>query len=602
MKKLIDKRQMGLPYDSLLNKAIVRLASMILGINQLNDLYSRIGDKKGLDFAQGVLDELGVVIECDEPRRLRNIPGEGPFIVVANHPYGALDGLILIVLIASVRPDVKFLGDFLISQIDELSQFFLPVSGFKKSAGKDISGVRTAFRHLSQGHPLIVFPAGEVSSFQKGFRKFEDREWSAAMGKFIQRAGVEVIPVYIGGRNSLKYQVAGKVHPLMQTLRLPRELLNKRGQSVSVVFGSPVPESRVKALEGGNKMRDYLRANVYCLRAMLPESEYNEQQEGSSREQEIDGNLSDPLFSNPQIEQEMRALQACGLMKTVGDLSLFIADDFQIPHIIRGMEQLPEADGKEGSREQLFSGGSEGIYRYLLVWDSQIDGVVAAFRLGYGDKILTSRGFDGFYSYRKFEFKKGLNEVLRQSIELYQTYMRPDYPKATQASLLLWSGILNVWLTAPHYRFLIGAIELSADYSVSAKRLLVDYIRANHWNGELAAFVLPRNGVSMLGSPVADPKLIRGIQTDQEIDKLIRDTDVSGKGMPVVLKKYLQYGGQVMGFNLDRSKHDALGVLLVLDMQCVPLKIVRKMEQEMGELSVLEIFREGGHPLLAESE
>ena len=113
MKKLVEDSDLGSPYTTALNKAVVKMAQSLLGINKINDLYSKVSDKQGVEFAQAILDQLGVVIKCDD-QRLKQIPAKGPFVIVANHPHGALDGLLLIVLIARIRPDVKLLGNFLL--------------------------------------------------------------------------------------------------------------------------------------------------------------------------------------------------------------------------------------------------------------------------------------------------------------------------------------------------------------------------------------------------------------------------------------------------------------------------------------------------------
>lgn len=271
MKKLVDNSDLGIPYTTVLNKAVVKLAQSMLGINKINRLYSEASGKEGIDFARAVLDQLGIVAETDAGR-LGFIPEKGPFVLVSNHPHGALDGLLLMVLVARIRPDVKFLGNFLLTKIDTLNEFFLPVDPFDAKNGRNISGVRRAVEHLKAGRPLVVFPAGEVSTYRKGFSKIEDKPWSRSVSKLILRAGVPVIPAYIEGCNSLIFHLLGKIHPMLRTVRLPLELINKKGRSVAVAFGSAVPAKLLKEIGSAESVSDFLRANVYCLRSVLTDT------------------------------------------------------------------------------------------------------------------------------------------------------------------------------------------------------------------------------------------------------------------------------------------------------------------------------------------
>ena len=135
---------------------------------------------------------------------------------------------------------------------------------------------------------------------------------------------------------------------------------------------------------------------------------------------------------------------------------------------------------------------------------------------------------------------------------------------------------MHVLLENPSYRYLMGPVTMPSGYAVAAKWLLVDYVKANHWNSELARYAVPRNGVGALGRAVVDEALVRSIRSADAIDKLVRDVDPAGQGMPMLMRKYLQLGGRVMGFNVDPAQGDALDAMLILDLQEVPkAEIVR---------------------------
>ena len=191
-----------------------------------------------------------------------------------------------------------------------------------------------------------------------------------------------------------------------------------------------------------------------------------------------------------------------------------------------------------------------------------------------------------------------MQDVLRQSIELGRSFVVQEYQRRSQTLLLLWRGILQVLMRNASYRYLMGPVGMSGGYSMAAKWLLVDYIRANHWNAELAKYVVPRNGVRALGRPVVEAALIRGIRSDEEIDKLIRDVEPTGQGMPVLMKKYLQLGGRVMGFNVDPLLGDALDAMLILDLCDVPKDKVDMVAREFPGEKVYDRFRAAGNAQL----
>lgn len=616
MKKLVDNSDLGIPYTTVLNKAVVKLAQSMLGINKINHLYAEAYDKEGVEFAQAILDQLGIVVESDA-ERLDFIPKTGPFVLVANHPHGALDGLLLMVLVARIRPDIKFLGNFLLTKIDTLNEFFLPVDPFDAKNGRNISGVRRAVEHLKGGSPLVVFPAGEVSTYQKRFSKVEDKPWSKSIVKLILQTGVPVVPTYIDGRNSLIFHLLGKIHPMLRTVRLPLELTNKKGQSVSVAFGSPVSAKMLKDIGNVDQVSDFLRANVYCLRSVSTDTSAVAEDTEVLRRAALSRlrmrkkrkivvaksaasevvQAVDPVL----LGRELDSIAADRMLVRVGDMCLFCAPTSDIPLTMREIARLREVTFRavgEGTSMELDSDEYDDLYEHLFIWDAEKQAIAGAYRIGFGDVLLDNRGFEGFYTYTLFEFSRHLNDVLRQSIELGRSFVVPEYQRRSQTLLLLWRGILHVLLRNPSYRYLMGPVSMSGGYAMAAKWLLIDYIKTNHWNADLAKFVVARNGVGALGRPALDAELIRGIVSAEQIDKLIRDVEPSGQGMPVLMKKYLLLGGRVMGFNIDPLFNDTLDAMLVLDLCDVPKDKVDMVAREFAGENVYERFRAVGNTKL----
>ncbi len=185
-------------------------------------------------------------------------------------------------------------------------------------------------------------------------------------------------------------------------------------------------------------------------------------------------------------------------------------------------------------------------------------------------------------SYGRFEFSRHLARVLRQSVELGESFVAPDYQRRTQVLLLLWKGIMQVLLSHPSYRYLIGPVSMPTGYSVAAKWMLIEAIRAQYWNVGLAKLVFPRSGIGALGRAVLNPELIGGVRGLEEIDKLIRDIEPTGQGVPILMKKYLQLGGKVVGFDVAPQTGSALETLLILDLCDVPQERIDQVAREFS--------------------
>ena len=178
---------------------VAKFVMHIMRLNKINKLYADVYNDDPQEFLERLIEALGVTIEINE-EDLQKIPATGSFITISNHPFGGLDGIILIKLLSKVRPDYKVMANFLLKKIVPIKDYFLGVNPFEHR--KDISsagGLKEALRHLSEGKPLGLFPAGEVSAYQADSNSVEDKEWSQSVLKLIRRANVPVIPIYFKG-------------------------------------------------------------------------------------------------------------------------------------------------------------------------------------------------------------------------------------------------------------------------------------------------------------------------------------------------------------------------------------------------------------------
>jgi len=186
--KVVTKQDIkkAIKLDGLIGNIVSPVILGLLGFNKINKKYSRFAQYNGREFTSALLKEFDVRFELDD-RELENIPQEGPFIFVSNHPYGGVDGVILLNIFSSVRPDIKLLTNFILSHIPNLKEFFFPVNPFQEKAefAKSFSGLRMASENLKNGGCLGLFPAGEVST-RYGSSIIQDKEWQPSIIKLIK--------------------------------------------------------------------------------------------------------------------------------------------------------------------------------------------------------------------------------------------------------------------------------------------------------------------------------------------------------------------------------------------------------------------------------
>jgi len=257
--------------DKLKMPGLAALLMELMKINQVNDLFAQAQPKQGPEFVDAILAGCGVTVDFDE-RELKNIPTDGAFIAIANHPYGGIEGMVLLKMLCMVRPDAKLMANFLLKKIPNLSDYFIAVNPFENiDHSSSISGLKNTLELLAGGTPIGIFPAGEVSTYKIETQQVTDRKWHPVVGKIIAKAKVPVVPIYFHGNNGLLFNLLSMIHPALRTAKLPSELFNKQGHTIKLRIGKPINIKEVPDYQNPTKLLNYLRAKTYALGTGLEE-------------------------------------------------------------------------------------------------------------------------------------------------------------------------------------------------------------------------------------------------------------------------------------------------------------------------------------------
>lgn len=239
-----------------------------IGLDEVNAIHSRWAYDTGAAFARHLVeDEFKFTLRVDNEEVLDRFP-EGPFITVSNHPFGGMDGIILIDLVGRHRPDYKVMVNMFLWNISAMRSVFIPVDAIKTDDPEKrkvtMQGIRDAMKQVKEGHPLGFFPAGAVSKID-GSLHIRDREWQPSVIRLIQQLKVPVIPIYFHGHNSAFFNILGLIDWRLRSLRLPRELFNMRGKEVHISVGEPISPETQAQYHSLEELGSFLREQTYSL-------------------------------------------------------------------------------------------------------------------------------------------------------------------------------------------------------------------------------------------------------------------------------------------------------------------------------------------------
>ena len=246
---------------------LARLAMRITGVDKLAERYGRHEDLSGPEFISAFLKDLNLNYEVQGLEHLQSVLN-GPFITISNHPYGGLDGLILIDLFGHFLEDYKMMANKFLTMVKTINDNFISVvpktNATNGISQESIDGVKKTIKHIKEGHPLGLFPSGAVSDFSFSDFCVRDREWQQSAAGLIRHLKVPVVPVRFFDRNSNWFYFLGLISWRLRTLRLPRELLNKEGKTVRLGIGEIISvEEQMRVSEAD--FAAMLRSSVYGI-------------------------------------------------------------------------------------------------------------------------------------------------------------------------------------------------------------------------------------------------------------------------------------------------------------------------------------------------
>jgi len=564
------------------------LAGKFTPIGKVRDLYRRVQRSPEGFRLESLLNEMKVELRVPAADRAR-IPATGPVVVVANHPYGVLDGLLLTVMLTRVRPDVKVLTNLLLHDVPELQQHCIFVDS--PQADRPIESNRKALREalawLRRGGMLAIFPGGDVSQWQMPMAQVIDPEWSNTAVRLIRRTQATSLPVYFCGHNGVGFQLLGMIHPKLRSAFLLQEFLQQEGKEVEARVGSPVPADALQSLPGDREATEYLRWRTYLLsRRSKAETSWS-----TSLRSRLASKIQEPVA--PAIEPDLLHAEIAALpddrcLAENGEFAVYLGKAREIPNLLLEIGRLREVTFRragEGVGKSRDLDSFDKYYWHVLLWHKSKRELVGAYRAGNTAEIRAERGVNGLYTGTLFRYDEKIFEKLGPALELGRSFVRPEYQRQYAPLLLLWKGIACLVATHPETPLLFGAVSISNDYNQASREMIFRFFESRMQEDDLAGLIEPRRPFR--------PGLLRrwdcrsmchALRDLDELSEPITDVEIDGKGLPILLRQYAKIGGKLIGFNVDRKFSNVLDGLVLVDLrQTDPAVLDRYMGKEAAQ-------------------
>jgi len=246
---------------------LLKMIFSITGMNKINAVYDGSKQQTGVGFVTDLLDRKGIVRIVENYDVLDSFQDQA-FITVSNHPFGHIDGIIVISVVAAKRKDFKMMVNWMLNRIDTMEENFIGVNPYSKDSKmanvkSSVGGVKLCLEHIRAGHPMGFFPAGGVSSSHLTHTK--DREWQESVLKLIKKAKTPVIPMYISGTNSWLYRFLGFIDWRVRMVRLFHEVDTKKGKKIYIRFGQPISVEEQSQFDDIKAFGEFLKGKTYEL-------------------------------------------------------------------------------------------------------------------------------------------------------------------------------------------------------------------------------------------------------------------------------------------------------------------------------------------------
>lgn len=420
---------------------------------ELVKLINQLKNKEGPEFLSELFEKLDFSYKLSQKDR-EKIPAEGRLLVVANHPLGALDGLSLLHAILEVRPDVKMVTRGFLQKTPGLSEYLLPVDESLDDTNDNLKAIADA---LSNEEAVILFPSREISTLT--WQGIRDGKWRHNFIILARKLSTPILPVFIQGKNSFWFYLKRILSYQWSALSLPREIIRKKGKTIELKIGHPIPASAFTGLRATAISKLLYRHLLAIARNKKGYFKTIKTVIHPVERRLLKAELSEALL----------------LGETDDGMRIYLTTQEKSPFTIREIARLRELTFRkvgEGTGNRLDLDLYDQYYDHLVLWDDEALEIVGAYRIGNAKKILAEKGINGLYTSTLFHFSDKFIAMMDEAIELGRSFVQQKYWNSAALDYL-WHGIGAYLAKNPQIRYMFGPVSISKNYSREAMDMLV---------------------------------------------------------------------------------------------------------------------------------
>ena len=555
----------------------------LLKISTLNKVYDRNRHLQDVDFLNGILDDLQIKFEIPE-EDLKRLPKEGAYITISNHPLGGIDGVLLLKLMLEREPNFKIIANFLLHRIEPLKKYIMPVNPFEnhKDAKSSVVGIKETLRHLSDGKPLGMFPAGEVSTYKDG-KLMVDKPWEEGAIKVIRKAQVPVVPIYFHAKNSRLFYMLSKISSTFRTAKLPSEVFSQKNRVIKVRVGKPISVNEQNEYKTIEEYSEFLRKKTYMLANPFEKETHflptPTLKIPKSPKKIVGGANREKMIA----EVDAARNTDCRLLQSK-NYEVFFTEAEKIPNILHEIGRLREITFREvgeGTNESIDLDKHDQYYHHLFLWDNETNKIAGAYRMGLGSKIYPKYGINGFYLNDLFRFEPELYDMMHKSIEMGRAFIIKEYQQKPMPLFLLWKGIMHTTLRYPEHKFLLGGVSISNQFSDFSKSLMIEFMKSNYYDPYIAQYIHPKKEYKVKLKDADKDFIFDEAESDlNKFDKIIDELEPGSLRLPVLIKKYIKQNAKVVAFNVDPLFNNAVDGLMYIRIADIPESTMKPVMEE----------------------
>ena len=562
------------------------LLMKVLRISILNKIYDRNKHLEDTVFLNAILDEFKIKFEIPE-EDFKRLPKDGAYITISNHPLGGIDGVLLLKLMLEKEPNFKIIANFLLHRIEPMKKYIMPVNPFEnhKDSKSSVIGIKETLRHLRDGKPLGIFPAGEVSTYKDG-KLMVDKPWEEGAIKVIRKAQVPVIPIYFHAKNSRLFYFLSKIDDTLRTAKLPSELLTQKNRVIKVRIGKAISVAEQNEYKTIEDYSEFLRKKTYMLAnpfekesKLLTTPTLNSLKLPKSPKQIVTGaNVEKMMVEVDALRKsDFRLLQS-------KNYEVFLAPAESICNILHEIGRLREITFREvgeGTNESTDIDKFDRYYHHLFLWDNEANCIAGAYRMGLGSEIFPKYGIHGYYLNELFRFEPELHDMMHKSIEMGRAFIIKDYQQKPMPLFLLWRGIIHTTLRYPEHKFLLGGVSISNQFSDFSKSLMIEFMKSHYYDPYIAQYIHPKKEFKVKLKDADKDFIFDEAEADlNKLDKIIDELEPGNLRLPVLIKKYIKQNARLVAFNVDPLFNNATDGLMYIRISDIPESTMKPVMEE----------------------